>query len=479
MTYSSERLQRSWRSRLGGVRVRSALAAAGIVAAAVGLAGLALVYTAETTLTGNIDAAASQRAGQVVAAIKAGDPTRLAQTLRTSAGDQTIVQIINPAGEVVASSAVLAGQRPITAMRPAAGASQWEQRLLSPDSEDPFRIVATGVETDSSARVVVVAQSVSPVNESIEVITRWVIVAMPLLALVVGLATYVFVGRSLRPVEAIRRRVATITGRDLDARVPVPSARDEVAALAETMNEMLDRLQAAADTQRRFVADASHELRSPLTTLQVGLDLLAGSADTSRPQIQRMQAETERLSRLVADLLLLARVDEYGLTLRRNDVDLDDLAYAHRDRIHEQHPQLRINAEIEPVRVPGDVHQLDRAIRNLCDNAARHARHEINLTVRADGGTAHVIVADDGPGIDPADRERVFDRFTRLDDSRARTDGGAGLGLPITREIVNSHGGSVVAETFADSGVALHIRLPLDPDKAPGTGIAVEEPCGS
>jgi signal transduction histidine kinase len=461
--------------------VRSALAAAGVVAAAVGLAGLALVYTAGATLTGNIDAAASQRAGQVVAAIKAGDQTRLDQTLRTSAGDQTIVQIINPAGEVVAASTVLAGRPPITAMRPAAGATQWEQRLLSPDSEDPFRIVATGVPTDDGDRVVVVAQSVRPVNESLEVITQSVLIAMPLLAMVVGLATFFFVGRSLRPVEAIRRRVATITSRDLAARVPVPAARDEVAALAETMNEMLDRLQAAAETQRRFVADASHELRSPLTTLQVGLDLLDGS-DPSQAQIQRMRAETERLGRLIADLLLLARVDEHGLTSRRTDVDLDDLAYAHRDRIHTQHPQLRIHTDIQPVRVHGDPHQLDRAIRNLCDNAARHARHEIALTVHAENGVAHLIVSDDGPGIAPADRERVFDRFTRLDDSRARTDGGAGLGLPITREIVNSHGGSVVAESLPGGGVALHIRLPLEPSlpaSRPSNDLTTEQPCES
>ncbi|GIH03583.1 two-component sensor histidine kinase [Rhizocola hellebori] len=443
---------------VGGIRLRSALAAAAVVSAAAALAGVLMVYSARSSLTANIDATASQRSGQVAAAITSGDEARLAQTLRPAAGDQTIVQVLDQSGQVVACSPAITGLPPITDLRPAAGQTLWQQGLL-PSGDDPFRIVATSVPAGAGSRIVVVGQSLQPVEESLEVVTDSFLAGIPLLALAVGLATFVFVSRSLRAVEAIRGRVATITARDLRARVPVPRARDEVAALAETMNAMLDRLQAASDTQRRFVADASHELRSPLTTLQVGLDVLA-AGDEPPPGVQRLRIETGRLGRLVADLLLLARADEHGLRPRDADVDLDDIAYSHRERLHRQYPHLLVEAHIAAVRVPGDAHQLERAVGNLCDNAAQHARTLVTVEVWQEQSTAHLIVADDGPGIDPADRERVFGRFVRLDTSRSRNVGGSGLGLAITREIARGHHGTIAVETSPGGGAALHLRLP-------------------
>jgi signal transduction histidine kinase len=454
-------MRRAWWSWLGGIRIRSALAAVAVTTVAVGVAALAMVYTARSTLTGNVDATASQRAAQVTSAIRSGDATVLAQLLRSSAGDETVVQIFTPDGTVVASSAELNGRPPITSLRPAVDGTAWQQGRLLPDSEDPFRIVATSIRTDDGSRIVAVAQSMRPVNESIEALIEAVLVGMPLLALVVGVATFVFVGRSLRPVEGIRRRVAGITGRDLHARVPVPAARDEVAALAETMNGMLDRLESSAAAQRRFVADASHELRSPLTTLQVGLDVLARHPHDRPARIERLQAQAERLGRLVSDLLLLARADEHGLTPQWGEVDLDDLVYGHRERIQAQHPNLVVDASVQPVRVHGDARQLDRAIGNLCDNAAMHAGKRVALTLSADETHAHLVVGDDGPGIDAADRRRVFDRFVRLDDSRTRSDGGSGLGLAITREIVHGHHGAITVGTSLLGGAALHLDLPV------------------
>jgi signal transduction histidine kinase len=384
-----------------GVRLRSALAAAVVVGVAAAVAAVIFIASAKATLTHNVDTVAAQRADEVLTALR---------------------------------------------------------------GDDAFRILAVGVGTPGGARIVVVAQSLRPVVESAEVMTETLTWGMPALVVIVGLATFVFVGRSLRPVEAIRRRVATITAEQLHARVPVPPARDEVAALAATMNAMLDRLEAAAEAQRRFVADASHELRSPLATVQVGLDYLAAQR-TGAPdlrQLHRLQAETERMGRLVADLLLLARVDEHGLVLRHDDVDLDDLVYAERERLQVQHPGLSVVARVEPVRVRGDAARLERALRNLGDNAARHAVSRVTLSVRADSGGAHLTVADDGPGIGPDDRQRIFERFVRLDSSRAREDGGSGLGLPISREIVAGHGGEIgVAERNGPAGAVLHIRLPL------------------
>jgi signal transduction histidine kinase len=456
-----------WWRRPFGVRLRSALAAAAVVGVAGAVAAVVFILTAQASLTRNVDAAAVARADEVVAALQDNDDPDLEDTLQPGAGDRTEVQVLSPAGTVLASTFGTAHPPAMTSLRPAAGHSDREQHRLA-GGDDPFRILVVGVSTRVGDRIVVVAQSLGTVVDSAEVMTRTLTWGMPVLVLVVGLATFVFVGRSLRPVEAIRGRVATITAQQLHARVPVSGARDEVAALAETMNAMLDRLETAAEAQRRFVADASHELRSPLATVQVGLDLLAATASTvnGSRQLDRLRAETARLGRLVSDLLLLARVDEHGLVLRHDDVDLDDLAYAERDRLRAQHPELRVVAHIAPVRVCGDAVRLERALRNLCDNAARHAASQVTVAVWADGDGAHLAVLDDGPGIATADRRRVFERFVRLDGSRAREDGGTGLGLAISREIVAGHGGEIaVADRLphldALAGATLHIRLPL------------------
>jgi signal transduction histidine kinase len=329
--------------------------------------------------------------------------------------------------------------------------------------EEPFRIVADGIDSPHGSRVVLAGGSLRPVEASTQVLAAAVFVGLPLLILIVGAATFVFVGRSLRPVEAIRQRVAGITGSDIRARVPVPATGDEVAALAETMNGMLDRVAAANAAQRRFAADASHEMRSPLATIQAGLDIIAADPNLPEPahqQVGRLLVESERLGRLVADLLLLARVAEHGLGLRHEDVDLDDLAYAERDRLATRHPMLRVRTEVRPMRVTGDAHQLGRALRNLVDNAARYATTAVTIKVGTTPGGARVEVGDDGPGIPPADRERIFDRFVRLDDSRSRAEGGTGLGLPIAREIVAAHGGTVTV-VDGDPGTLVRITLPV------------------
>ncbi|MET7831347.1 HAMP domain-containing sensor histidine kinase [Micromonospora sediminicola] len=449
-----------WIRRHLGVRLRSALAAAAVVGAAFAVGAAAFVFLARADLAGNVDAAARQRAAEVVAAVAAGNRDALAQTLKPSPGEQTLVQVLDPSGRVEAASAALGGAAPLSPLRPRPGQLLREQRLLPFADEDPFRIAAEGVATGSGTRTVLVAQSLRPVNESTEAVAAILAAGLAPMLLVVGAAVFWFVGRSLRPVEAIRRRVAGITSRDLHARVPVPAARDEVAALAETMNLMLERLETAAASQRRFVADASHELRSPLATLRAGLDRLALAPV---PQghgelVELLRRETSRLGDLVADLLLLARIDERGATGRRDDVDLDDLAYTERERLAGQHPDLIVRVDLTPVRVTGDAHDLGRALRNLADNAARHARTQVTLRVSVCDGWGCVEVTDDGPGVPDADRERIFDRFVRLDDSRTRPEGGTGLGLAITRQVVAAHGGQV--QVLPGPGMTVRIRLP-------------------
>ncbi|WP_406292090.1 sensor histidine kinase [Embleya sp. NBC_00896] len=293
------------------------------------------------------------------------------------------------------------------------------------------------------------------------------IVGFPILVVVVAGATYAFVGRALNPVEAIRRKVAGIGAARLGDRVPVPEARDEVARLAETMNAMLDRLEKQVDARRRFVADAGHELRSPLTTLRTGLEVLGTRRLAARDAglVDLLTTEVERLDQLVDSLLLLARADEQELRPRLVDVDLDDLVDVERRRLAAQHPGLAVSAAITPVRVRGDADRLARVLRNLADNAAAHAAAGVRFTLRESAGHAIVEVEDDGPGVPIEDRERIFERFVRLDESRRRGSGGTGLGLAIVREVVAVHGGTVDVEAAPRGGAVFRVVLPQASDE--------------
>ncbi|MEV6929128.1 HAMP domain-containing sensor histidine kinase [Dactylosporangium sp. NPDC051485] len=449
------------RQRLG-VRMRSALAASAVVAVASVLTGVTFVIAARWILTNNVDQSTGDRATQVAEALD--DPSRasLRAVMTPSARDRTVVQIVDPAGRVVVASAAVAGARPISALRPPAGDTRREQRRLEVAHNEYFRITALGVDTAAGPRTVLVAQSIDEIDDGTEAAVGALAIGLPLLTVIVGLATFLFVGRTLRPVDAMRRQADTITGRSLHTRLPVPPTADEVAALATTMNTMLDRIEAATAAQHRFVADASHELRSPLATIHAGLDLLAAAdlPPSAGAHVTRMHRESERMARLIADLLLLARVDEKGLQLRREDVDLDDLVYAERERLAAQRPDLRVTVGVVPVRVSGDAHHLQRVLRNLLDNAAAHTKGNVEMTVRAFDGTAEIAVADDGPGIPEAERERIFDRFVRLDDDRSRSSGGTGLGLAIAHDIVTAHGGTLTAEAAPSGGALMRIHLP-------------------
>jgi signal transduction histidine kinase len=448
---------------LGGVRLRTAIAAAVVVGVAGVIAAFGFVRATESILTHNVDGAVRQRVAEVKAGLRDDEASDVLETLT---GDTTLVQVLDGAGNVVATSFPVGSKPPLASHAVPVGSTAKSTRPWPAGDDAPYRIWVVGVKTSNGPQTVVVAQSLQPVRENTEALTRTLATGMPVLVAVVGLATFVFVGRSLRPVEAIRRQVASITTQDLHARVPLPSGNDEVAALARTMNATLDRLEAGAVAQRRFVADAGHELRSPLATVQVGLDYLAAraTAETGLAQITLLQGEAERLGTFVADLLLLARSDEHGLAFRRDELDLDDLVLVERERFAARFPAVDLRLRLEPVRLVGDAARLRRAVRNLLDNAARHAKSTVTVTVRQDD-CAHLLVADDGSGIDPGDRERIFDRFVRLDGSRARHDGGSGLGLPITREIVDGHGGHVRIDD--GPGAVFHVRLPLPDEDHP------------
>jgi len=300
--------------------------------------------------------------------------------------------------------------------------------------------------------------------------------AVPILIVVVGLIAWGVTGRALRPVETIRAEVTAISHASLDRRVSEPRARDEVGRLARTMNEMLDRLQDASDRQRQFVSDASHELRSPVAAMRAtGEVALAHPNAADWPiVVRRMLTEDDRMEQIVGDLLELARGEETELPDTR--IDLDDVALEEVARARRSGITIQSSA-VSAGRVRGSREQLTRVVRNLLDNATRHATATVRIglgtadaPVRTNGSGPEVtqravvlVVEDDGPGIPAEDRERVFERFTRLDEGRARDQGGLGLGLAMVRTIAERHGGTATITDSTDAalpGARVVVTLP-------------------
>jgi signal transduction histidine kinase len=320
---------------------------------------------------------------------------------------------------------------------------------------------------DRTGFVEVVIDGRAIVEQSVDGVREALYVAFPLLVGAAGLGAWFLAGRALRPVEAIRTEVESITGSTLDRRVPVPPSGDEVARLAATMNAMLDRLEDASNRQQRFVADASHELRSPVTAIRTELEVAQRTAgpDDWPAVAARLLGEEARLEAVIADLLLLASLDEVTPTAEAVTIDLAELV---QEEVRRRAPDGEVGLEVdasETVLVRGNRTQLRRAVANLLDNAGRHARSSVRVAVHDRDGRARVLVDDDGPGIPTADRERVFERFTRLDEHRTRNGqaGGAGLGLSLVRGIVDRHGGTARVETAPLGGARLVLDLPVVP----------------
>ncbi|WP_324797654.1 HAMP domain-containing sensor histidine kinase [Streptomyces cyaneofuscatus] len=296
-------------------------------------------------------------------------------------------------------------------------------------------------------------------QEAVNTVRGAMLTGLPLLLAVVAGVTWLVTRRALRPVEGIRREMAAITAsEDLARRVPEPDSRDEIAALARTTNETLTVLEASVERQRRFVADASHELRSPIASLRTQLEV--AEAHPELLDLPGAVADTVRLQVLAADLLLLARLDagekpgaarlEVGALVR------EEVSQRTGDRI----PVTVEVAEDASYEVNGSRGQLVRVIGNLLDNARRHAAHRITVQVAADGSGVRVEVRDDGAGVPEDERERIFERFVRLDDARSRDDGGAGLGLAIARDVATRHGGTLTVHRAPGGGAAFRLWLP-------------------
>lgn len=319
-------------------------------------------------------------------------------------------------------------------------------------------------ETTESGRLTV-ARPLEQVEEAVSTAAGLLAVAVPLAIAMIGLVVWVVARRALQPVERLRQQVDEVDAAGLDRRLDGGGAGDELDRLAGTMNRMLDRIEHSQRTQRQFVSDASHELRSPLATIRQHAEVAATHPEstTTEALTDVVLQEGARMQELVEGLLLLARLDEHKGLGVVSQVDLDDLALAEVHRLRGLGVQVDARG-VSPGRVPGNEVLLARALRNLADNAARHADTTVTLRVGTRGSRVVVEIEDDGDGIGPADRERVFERFARLDDGRARDEGGSGLGLAIVREVALAHGGSVSIETGASGGAKFVISLPAVAD---------------
>ncbi|MFE6684861.1 sensor histidine kinase [Streptomyces sp. NPDC057743] len=322
-----------------------------------------------------------------------------------------------------------------------------------------FRVAGLRATTPEGRTVTVYAgSSLDTERQAVGGVRDAMLLGLPALLLVVALVTWLVTRRALRPVEGIRAELAEIMGGDLSRRVPQPASRDEVARLARTTNATLAALETSVERQRQFVADASHELRSPIASLRTQLEV--ARAHPELLELDGLIEDTVRLERVASDLLLLARLDA-GERPRTERLDLAELV---RDELaHRIGDRLPIAVTLPDAAAPVDASrtQLARVLGNVLDNAQRHAHSTVRVAVRLGAaGTVALEVTDDGPGVPPDDRERIFTRFIRLDDARTRDEGGAGLGLAIVRDVVLRHGGHIEVGEAERGGARFTVTLP-------------------
>lgn len=449
-----------------GIRRQLTLASTAAVTIPLLLGIFFLATLLNNSLTGSLRSSLKEEAKRLTNNVATQGPSAI--EANDAVDDGYKAQVVDPATGTVIATWNHTITTPLSGLRPPPGASEVEGDAgwyVPGQAAVPDLLVASGVTSQQRSYVVLVAAGQDTQHEAVTRMVEYLLVAVPFVMGLTALGAHYLVKRSLAPVEEITERVEGITASSLAERVPVPPAKDEIGTLASTMNGMLARLESSQAVQTRFVSDASHELRSPLTTLAGALEIGRSSADerTWHELAPLMQTETTRLQGLVGDLLLLSRSDDRGLRLTLADVDLDDLLDDETRRLRDSGTK-EIRREVRAARVVGDRDKLLMALRNLDDNAMRHARGTVLVSVAplADGG-ARIEVADDGTGVPADQRGRIFERFVRLDESRSRDSGGSGLGLAIVAEVVHAHGGSVRVEDSALGGASFVIELPARP----------------
>jgi len=426
------------------IRLRITAIASAVVAVVLVLGAVLFVVVMREALIDGVRTAAGNDASAIADRIH--DSKDFSLTEAEADVDDQFVQLVRD-GAVIAASEDADEFGPLAIQEGSA-------TVAVPGEDGQYLVVAEDSRDDV---LVVVGHDLSDVDESIAAIVPLVAVSIPVLVALLAITTWIVVGRALRPVERMRVEVDEVTANRLDRRIDGADAPDELGRLAATMNRMLDRLDDSQRIQRRFISDASHELKSPLASLRQYAEVARAYPDrmTAAELTEAIDDEGGRLERIVRGMLVLARADEGSLRGAMHPVDLDDILLQEAQRLRAS-SDLVVDASIAPARVEGDAGLLAQVVRNLVDNAARHAESRVRLSLAANGV---FTVEDDGPGIPASERERVFERFVRLDDARARDAGGSGLGLAIVREIVGAHGGSVVVSESVLGGALFTVTL--------------------
>jgi len=442
---------------MSSIRVRLTLSALIVVAIVLSAVGGGLIYLQYRTIVGGQQSRVSAEAGTVALALSQS------RSIDNLAKPGTGLQVVDPSGHVLYATEGLLRQPAVSSIHPAPGsfkAVRLTNQSLSGD--DGIAIVeATSVRTPQGVLTVYAVAYGTQLEQSQRSLIVGLFLGMATVLAVTGWLIWTFTGRALRPVEQMRSEVESLAEHNLDERVEVPSGDDEITRLARTLNDLLERLELAQSAQRAFISDASHELRSPLASLLTTVEVARAHPDRADwPAVASVVAdEGERLRLLVDDLLLLAAHDEHREPRRDVAVDLDEIVLAEAQRLRLQGGPSIDTSRVSAARVSGDPVLLARAVRNLVDNAVRHATSTISFAVSLEVGWAVIDVSDDGPGVAPHDAVRLFERFARSDEARDRPSGGAGLGLAIVAELVALHGGSV-AFLDVDQGATAEIRLP-------------------
>ncbi|EYR64582.1 histidine kinase [Actinotalea ferrariae CF5-4] len=446
-----------WRSR--SLRTRLTVLTAGLLCVTLIAGALTLTTVLSRSRVAELDAIVRDRAATTAELVAADS---VPEALPVDEPGE-IVQVLDDDGRVVATSPSASRTLPVLPpdevdrLRAATATSG----VVSPTSASAYdgqaRVAVLPATWRGETVTVVATMPLAEVQGLLRALSLSLVGVVPTLTGILAVAVWLVLGRALHPVERMRSAAAQVARAGGPGSLPVSPADDEVSALARTLNEMLDRLETASSRQRRFVADAAHELRSPLATLRASLEVAREHPEVYRSDelAEDLVGEVLRMQGLVDDLLLLARVG--SAPRAREEVDLADVA---RDAVGGsaaalRRPEVTVEVEGEGGAL-GDAPALGRVVRNLVDNAVRHATSRVRVTVRP----GSVTVDDDGAGIPAEDRDRVFERFVRLDEAREREAGGSGLGLAIVREIAREHGGDVTLAAAPLGGLRARVDVP-------------------
>jgi heavy metal sensor kinase len=450
------------------IRVRLTLAFALALAAVLAATGAFLYLRLGSSLDEAIDEALQARAGEIAPRLARGD-TGVRDSLGGAFGDpdERFVQVLGLDGRLMEATPPV-DRRPLLdqggVARAAARDTTWFELDEVPAIDGRARLLARPVDTSNGKRILLVGASLEDRDDAVRGLLTELFLVGPAALLLASLLGYALATAALRPVESMRAEAAAISASEPGRRLPLSRSRDEVSRLGETLNRMLERLETALERERTFVADAGHELRTPLALLKTELELALRrprSEGELEEALRSAAAETDRLAQLADDLLVLARSDQRRLPLRRGPVSARQILMSVAERFARRADAARRPIEVDApdaLRLVADPLRLEQALGNLLENALRHARGPIRLSAADRDGRVEFHVTDEGRGFPPEFLPRAFDRFSRADD--ARSGGGAGLGLTIAEVIAKAHGGSAHVANREDGGADVWLSIP-------------------